>query len=170
MLDVTRANEDMPAASEAVSKRYSIKAVPLPKGGFLGEYAFPGVRPYYVSDRGQPTVHGSEAEALTSAAIALTNALNNRPRQRGKPERYTKLTGPEFAALLSETGITPTFFAELYGTSSARIVEWMDSVTDVPHPVRLLLEIFRRDPGAIDTAEAITKTATVARSPRGTTE
>jgi DNA-binding transcriptional regulator YiaG len=158
--------KDMPAASDAVSKRYSIRAVQLPAGGFLAEYAFPGVRAFYVSDRGQPTVHGSETEAMASAAIALANALNNRPRQRGKPERYTKLTGAEFAVLLAEAGLTPTFFAEIYGTSSGRIVEWMDDVTDVPHPVRLLLELFKHHPETIDTAEKITQAVTVARSPR----
>jgi DNA-binding transcriptional regulator YiaG len=158
----------MPAASETIARRYSIRAVQLPGGGWLGEYGFPGVRPFYVSDAGKPTVHGSETEALASAAVSLMNALNNRPRNKGKPERYTKLTGPQLAVLLSESGLTPTFFAELYGTSSGRLVEWMDETADVPHPVRLLLEIFKRHPETVDVAEKVTAAVTVARRPRET--
>ena len=77
------------------------------------------------------------------------------------------MNGPEFAVALAEAGIGLTLFAYIYGTSIERAQQWIDGIESVPHPVRLLLELFRAYPTTIDLAESVTDAHTIARRPLG---
>lgn len=152
------------------AKRYLAKAVPTTRPGtFYGQFAFPGIEPLFVQDRGAPVLFKSEVEATAAAALAMIEKLNNRPKDRSTFESYERLSGPEFAVLLAEAGITPTFFSFLNNTRLERVFGWMDATEEKdlpPHPVRVLLEIFKQHPKTIDTAEAVTSAVTTTRSPR----
>jgi hypothetical protein len=172
-------------APEQVTKparRYVAKALPLASGGYLAQYAFPGVTPRYVTaehvEPGQGKTstarifdHAEDAE--DAARFALFEALNNRPSENTKRERYRLLSGPEFADAVRACGITPTFFCYLWGTNTERFFQWVDETPDKsgrvvspPHGVRLLLETWRAIPESIDLAESITEQVTTERKPR----
>ncbi len=76
------------------------------------------------------------------------------------------MTKQELAILMSEAGITWKFFTYLYGTSERRLTEWMTGTNDkgqpeqAPHPVRVMLELFKANPNNIDIAEAVTDAVT----------
>jgi len=154
------------------AKRYLAEAIPASRpGAFFGQFAFPGVEPRFVFDGGGPRVFDSEEAAQCAAAIAMIEALNNRPRERSNPESYQRLSGPEFAVLLAEVGITPTFFSYLNNTRLKRIFAWIDATEEkeLPqHPVRVLLELFKRHPETIETAERVTEAVTTTRKPERT--
>lgn len=164
LVDIEPPPKDMKPA-----KRYIANAQPTTRPGtFYGQFAFPGVEPRYVSSRGVPIIFDSEDEARAAAAIAVIESLNNRPKERSNPESYRKLTGPEFSVLLAEAGITPTFFSYLNNTRLERVFGWMDGTEEkdlAPHPVRVLLEILKRHPETIDTAEEVTESVTTTRKP-----
>lgn len=172
--------DDKPARP---SRRYVANAVPSRDGsGYLAQYAFPGVAPRYVTtehidagrgQHGKPRVFDDADDAEDSARLALFEALNNRPSENTKRERYRFLTGPEFAEAVRAAGITPTFFCYLWGTNTERFFQWVDETPDKsgrivspPHGVRLLLAMFEHCPGAIDLAEKITEQVTTERKPR----
>lgn len=163
------------------ARRYVASAVPRANGGFLAQYAFPGVTPRYVTTehveagqgRGQPRVFDYAEDAEDAARLALFEALNNRPSENTKRERYQFMTGPEFAEAVRAAGITPTFFCYLWGTNTERFFQWVDETPDKsgrvvspPHGVRLLLAMFENFPGAIDLAERITEQVTTERKPK----
>lgn len=142
--------------------------------GWVGVYWAPGITPGLVRNGPAPMVFSSDMEAKNAAAARLFDVLNS-PRDRiksrsSKVESYAKLTGAEFADLLKETGLSPTAFAFIYGTSDVRVFSWIDGVNskgepqDVPHPARVLLEIFKENPDAIQMAQAVTESVTVRRS------
>lgn len=150
------------------SKSYIAKAVPA-NGGFHALFSAPGLLPRLVGAHAAPQVFTSPAAAEIAAMRALYGILNE-PRQqqaRGKDMRYQKLSGPEFAVLLAETGIGLTLFAHLYGTSPDRVQSWIDGVDSPPHPARILLELFKRQPVLVDIAEGVTEAVTTERRPRG---
>lgn len=150
------------------AKNHIAKAVPAQRGGFHAQFAFPGVAPQYVNDRGVPVLYDDEEEAEKAACVALFKKLNARPKDRSTPESYRRLTGAELAVLIAEAGITPTFFSYLNNTRLERLFNWIDGVEDkdlAPHQVRVLLEIFKRHPETIDTAEAVTEAVTSQRKP-----
>lgn len=138
-------------------------------------YYAPGLIPGTVRDRaGVATVFPTEKDARLAAAEAMIATLNaprdyRDVRDGGKPERYQKLSGAEFANLLQESGITLKLFAYIYGTSMKRAFWWLDGRNDkggeenVPHPARILLELFKADPKNIDIAEAVTDSVTEKR-------
>lgn len=118
-------------------------------------------------DNGQFALFESETEAEIGAAQDMFRVLN-RPRKfanRGKPEVYTKMEANEFAVALGHAGITPSFFAYLYGTSQDKVLKWIDGTDGVPHPARLLLAVFTTTPEAVDVAESVTMQFTKARRP-----
>jgi hypothetical protein len=155
------------------ARRYIAKALPLATGGYLAHFAFPGVPPRYVERDGQPVTFESARDAEDTARECLFEALNNRPSEGTKRERYRLMSGTEFADAVRAAGITPTFFAYLWGTTTERFFQWVDQTPDKsgrvvspPHGVRLLLETWRRFPQTIDLAEVLTEQNTSERSPR----
>lgn len=140
-------------------------------GGYVAFWGSPGLNPAVLRDPdGNPSTFPTEAAGELAAWRRMAEVLN-KPRSEarsGKPERYQKMSGPEFAGDLQDVGITPSFFAYLYGTSQARAINWIDNVPgeDVPHPARILLGLFKADPVNIDIAEAITARITTERQPR----
>jgi DNA-binding transcriptional regulator YiaG len=154
------------------SRNYIAKALAHNSGGWVAQWACPGMIPIIFKDKGsgQDAVFPSETAARHAAQNALVHALINRDkfygRQIGKPERYNKLSGDEFAELLAHAGLDHAFFAYLFGTTLRNVLMWQDGTKDVPHPARLLLEIFKRHPSTIDLAEDITERVTTERNPR----
>jgi len=158
------------------ARRYIANAIANP-GGFLAQYAFPGVVPRYVTSAGRPLLFASSDEAEDAARVALFHALNNRPSQKGPPERYRLMSGDDLARAVDAAGITPTFFAYLWGCGTERFFQWIDGTADrsgrvlrPPHAVRLLLETWRQFPATLDLAEQITEQVTSERKPRRMTD
>lgn len=154
---------------------YGVKAIPNEHGpGFVALYWAPGLKAGLRRDEaGRPIIYSQEVEAEAAAARRLCEVLNI-PRARAnvsssKKERYERLSGPEFAELIREVGITPTFLAYLYGTSDKRVFQWVDGVNEKgleelpPHPVRVLLELMKENPKNIDLAERVTNAVTTSR-------
>ena len=151
------------------STTYIMQALPLANGRFHALYSAPGLVPDIArAADGRPYEYDTELEAEHGAAQFLYSLKNNirRKAKRSKPERYAKITGPEFAALLARSTLTPTLFAYLYGTSQQRVLDWIDDADGVPHPARVLLELFIADEKNIDVAESVTDKVTTERSPR----
>jgi hypothetical protein len=190
MLDTQVPTEEklMPPPSKP-STRYIAKALPHPNGGYLGQFSFPGGVPQFVTKGGTPLIYDNERDAEADAAIACIKACNARytfrvqttdPNDTGvrslsnaTQEVYTKLTGPEFAVLVAEANITPNYFCFLNAIPQERFFQWVDGAKskdnrlyEVPHHVRVLLEIFKRIPQAIDIAEEVTEKVTKQRKPR----
>lgn len=152
---------------------YGAEAVPNADGpGFIAVYRAPGLAPGLVRDPATNKVRmfPTEDAAVAAGATRLFDILNT-PRLRtvnrsGKSERYRKLTKQELAILMTEAGITWKLFAYLYGTSERRLTEWMNGVNEkgveeqAPHPVRVLLELFKANPKNVDIAEAVTDSVT----------
>lgn len=155
----------------APSKSYVAKAIPV-EGGYIAQFSAPGLIPRYVArphDPENPTVFPTIAEAEGAARVAVFGALNAPRKQhaRGKNERYEKLSGPDFAVLLAESGLGLTFFAWLYGTSPDRVQSWIDGTDNAPHPARVMLEVFKAHPNAVDIAEEVTNAVTTNRRSTG---
>ena len=155
------------------SRSYLAKAIPLPNGKYQAQYAAPGLVPYVATNStGRAYEYNSREEAEVGAMRALFGILNKTrdAASSGKPERYSKMTGPEFAIALAEAGLTPTFFAFLYGTSQERVLKWVDGAENCPHPARILLTLFADDQRNIDVAEAVTERVTTSRRPERSPE
>jgi len=143
-------------------------------GGYIAEYYAPGLVPEAVKENGKVAIFPDKASAEL-AAYRVRDTILNTPRRysdvksNAKNGRYDRLTGPEFAALLQETGITLTLFSEIYGTTMKRAFSWIDGKNDkgeaefAPHPARVLLELFKANPRNIDVAEDVTHKATTPR-------
>jgi hypothetical protein len=104
--------------------------------------------------------------------LSVCSAVRRHGRWR-RAKRYKPLSGPEFAALVADANLTPTFFYYLTNTTTKRFFDWVDEApnkdrrnTPIPHNVRVLLEIFKKHPETIDTAEAVTERVTTERKPR----
>ncbi len=152
---------------------YGAEAIPNMDGdGFIGLYRAPGLAPGLVRDPETNRVrHFPTQEGAIAAASTRLFEILNKPRLRtvtrsGKAERYEKLTKQELAILLNQSGITHKFFTYLYGTSERRLAEWLNGVNDkgqeerAPHPVRVMLELFKANPQNVDIAEAVTDAVT----------
>ncbi|TCU34084.1 hypothetical protein [Rhizobium azibense] len=152
---------------------YGAEAIENADGpGYIGVYRAPGLAPGLVRDpeTNRLRIFSNEDSAVAAASKRLFDILNT-PRLRtigrsGKSERYQKLTSQELKILVSEVGITWTLLAYLYGTSERRLTDWMNGVNEkgqeelAPHPVRVLLELFKADPKNIDIAETVTDSVT----------
>lgn len=137
--------------------------------GYIGLWAAPGMTPGIIREPdGRPSFFDNIDEAKAAAIKRIVDVLN-KPRlhagKTNKPERYTKLTAREFSEGLRLAGLTPSFFAFLYGTSQKRVLEWMDGSEDVPHPVRILLALFQDKMANVDIAQRVTEAVTEARQP-----
>lgn len=157
---------------------YEVWAEPNKFGsGFVGCYQAPGITAGLIRDpeTREVKIFGTEDAAKLAAAQRLFDIVNS-PRQGsvrhlGKDVRYRKLTGPEFAELLRDSGITLTLFCYLYGTSIKRATHWLDGRNEkgdeelAPHPVRVFLELLVANKSNIDIAEQITAAVVTSRSP-----
>lgn len=157
-------------AERIPSSSYIIRAVPAGNGKFNALYSAPGLIPEIAqSPDGRAYEYNTEQEAEWGAAKAMIGILNSsrrRARDHGKQERYRKLTGPELAQLIAKIGITPSFLAYIKGTTPERVLKWIDNVENVPHDIRVLLEIFVAfGKPAIDKAEEVTDAVTTERRP-----
>lgn len=157
-------------AERIPSHVYIARAVPVPGGKFQALYSAPGLETAIAKTKdGRPYEYSSEVEAEAGAVRALHGVLNA-PRikaraSQGKSERYRKLTGPEFAVLLRQAGVTATWFAYVMGTSVERVLKWVDGVDDVPHPARLLLMLILADERNAGIIEKVTDENTTTRRP-----
>lgn len=153
----------------APSKTYVANAIPR-DDGYLAQFSAPGLIPRYVSHahNNDPIVYDTEEDAKNAARDAMMRILNapRRTQVRGKNARYEKMTGPEFAVALAESGLSLTLFAFIFGTSVDRAQQWIDGVDNVPHPARVLLALFRDNPQNVDIAEQVTESVTTDRRPR----
>ena len=171
-------NLEIPSLEDLMAERipshvYIARAVPAPNGKFYALYSGPGLIPAVSQSRdGRPYEYNTEVEAEIGAMRTLYGVLNkpraNARRHGGKPERYKKMTGAEFAVALrmaGPDGVTPSFFSYLYGTSQLKVIGWIDGEDNVPHPARVLLALFAADPKNIDIAEKVTESVTEERKP-----
>lgn len=166
-------NDNLGVIEDAMVERvpshvFIARAVPTSSGRFHALLSAPGLVPNTHKDKsGNPQEFDTAEEAELVAMRALFAVLN-KPRQMARkkqksPERYRKMTNVEFAVTLQNVGLTPTFFAFLYGTSQARVIQWIDGTDAVPHPARIFLAIFAADEKAIDIAEEVTEQVTTSR-------
>lgn len=152
---------------------YGVDAIPHLSGdGWAGSYWAPGLEPG-LARRGSDNkvlAYSTPAGAKLAAADTLIHVLNH-PRLRankrqGRSERYDKLSGPEFAEKLKDTGLTLKLFTDIIGTKEQRALMWLDGFNAkgeeerLPHYAHVLLEIFKRMPEAIDIAEELTNNHT----------
>lgn len=164
MLDRPKLSEkDLVTNTSKPARSFIAHAVPNPAtgSGFIAEWAAPGMTPRTVLDTasGLPSEFQTEREAEAEARRVLFNVLNGGFRDKNKLAAYDKLTGPELAVLLAENDVSPTWFAFIMATNYARVMDWISGAQDVPHNARVLLEIFKRHPGAADTADEVTRSA-----------
>lgn len=170
MLDLQNAPEIELPQELKPAKTYIAKAKPNPRGsGYVAQFAPPGLIPRIVEDSatGRPSVFTTEREAETEARRVLFNMLTSGPpRENVTKDRlaaYEKLTGAEFAVLLAENEISPTWFAFIMATNYQRVMDWISGAHDIPHTARVMLEIFKRHPGAIDSADEVTRSVAAER-------
>lgn len=152
----------------APSRSFVARAIPV-QGGFIAQFSAPGLIPHYVGrDQDNPRVFATAKEAEDAARLTAIEVANKprKTQRRGKDVRYEKLTGPDFAVLLAESGLSLTLFSYIYGTSVDRAQSWVDGLDNAPHPARVLLEIFKANPDMVDVAEDVTNAATTERKPR----
>lgn len=150
--------------------RYVAEAIPTSGGKFYARFAPPGLVPRIVEDAfsRKPAEFETAREATAEARRVLFEALNSAPRETSKSKlaAYAKLSGPEFAVLLAEVDISPTFLAFIMATNYQRVLDWISGAQDVPHTARVLLEIFKHNPEALDIAEAVTRASASERMRR----
>lgn len=149
-------------------KFYWVKAQPSDTGtGFVGVYGAPGLSAGIVRDAdGKAAKFPNEMQAEFAAHQRLVEVLNALPalarKQGGKPEKYQKPTGPEFAGLMADAEITPTAFAYISSQKLSKIQEWVQGIdekggaTAAPHWTRVLLAIFKRFPDSFEFALKLT--------------
>jgi DNA-binding transcriptional regulator YiaG len=124
-------------------------------GGFVAQFALPGLIPDIVRQHRNPVVFATEEKAIAAANQAVVSMLQRRLVDSRKPAETRKITPAEFAILLAEANITPTWFAELFGTTQERVIGWIDGVQDVPHAAYLLVCLMK-DQKNLDMIEALT--------------
>lgn len=152
----------------APSKSFVARAIPV-EGGFIAQFSAPGLIPRYIGrSQDNPKIFISAQKAEEEARKAAFEIANS-PRKnqaRGKNVKIEKLSGPPVAVLIAEAGLTLTLCAHIAGTSIDRVQSWIDGLDFMPHPIRLLLEIFKAHPEIVDMAEDITDRASIEKRPR----
>lgn len=142
-----------------------------PGGQYTSNYKIAGLEPEQVKNRiGQPVTSSDPFMAELAAYRVMIDKMNGARKfagEIGKPERYEKITGVHFSELISEAGITPTFFAELYNTTLKRVMDWIDGTKEqAPHPAYVLLTLMAKDKRNIDRAQKATDEVTSRRRER----
>lgn len=131
-------------------ERYFARAVERGDDMFAAQYGAPGLISEIVKNNrdGTEELSNTAVRAELLAARILLKILNTRAhalRNQGK-NRYPHLTPAQFAQELAAVEVTPTWFAEIYGTNQKRILDWLEGNEPVSHPARVLLFAMRRDP------------------------
>jgi DNA-binding transcriptional regulator YiaG len=153
----------MSKSSSRSNRKYEIFALEA-RGGFTPAFRFPGKdeRERVRDGSGAVLIVAGKNDAFAEAGFAMCEALNGRFRNRS-PHAVDRLTGPEFAGILTDLGLTPNQFALFHGTRMDRVIDWIDGVQEIPHSVRTMLALLAL-PGAVQIAHQIT-TATLRDKP-----
>lgn len=122
---------------------------------FAAQFALPGLVPATVQKDGQTMLFDTETEAENAAHRALFSLLTSRTVDRRWRNDYEVLSPAEFARYLAAAEITPTYFAEIYGTKQSRVMQWLDGEADIPHSAHVLVRLMAI-PAALDLASEIT--------------
>lgn len=129
------------------------------------EFAVPGQVPDFTrTPAGEPLFYESESDAVSSAmaaAIFTFNAPLERLKRHGgsryreghssEVPRPSKMTAVEMRTAMGVAGLSDGDLVFLLDKPSSRIRGWL-SGGDIPHEVRLLLEIWAAFPGTTDFA------------------
>lgn len=111
------------------------------RGKFYAQYALPGLVPVLVMDGTTPAEYMSEAQARVAALEALFELLTRRLVDTRWRNNHEVCAPAEFARLLGQADVTPTYFAELYGTTQARVMQWLDGAADIPHAAYVMVNL-----------------------------
>jgi hypothetical protein len=119
------------------------KALPAAKSGkFNAQFSMPGLVPDLVRNRhGQTVTYSNELEAEHAAMRALFNVFESRMIDTRKLGDFQRIAPGEFAMFLANADVTPTFFAEILGTTHAGVMQCLDGSSDVPHWARLIAHL-----------------------------
>jgi DNA-binding transcriptional regulator YiaG len=122
------------------------------RSAFVAQFSLPGLTPDLVSDnRGRVCTYASEVDAEHAALRVFFNTFEARMIDTRKPGVFERLAPGEFAALLAAAEVTPTFFAEMLGTSQSRVMQWLDGSADVPHWAHVIVRLLA-EPGNFEIA------------------
>ncbi len=154
--DVTgdRANERGEIMGERPNRNYAIGSEKNMRGRFV---PFVQIRGRFGTEFGDEDGFSTSEQANFKAALHLIRILNARTKSRRK-HGYERISGSHLSEALHDLGVTPTEFGILYGTTVERVLTWIDNAEDIPHPVRVMLEMFRV-PGALEAARRATREA-----------
>jgi DNA-binding transcriptional regulator YiaG len=112
------------------------------RSAFVAQFSLPGLTPSLVSDnRGRVCTYASEVDAEHAALRVFFNTFEARMIDTRKPGVFERLAPGDFAKLLTRADITPTFFAEMLGTSQSRVMQWLDGSADVPHWAHIIVRL-----------------------------
>lgn len=143
----------MPPAAQKPAKKFLAVAVHA-GGGFLAQWAAPGLIPDYVRDystRTQnppPLVFESEDAAEFAALRAMRNAMNDRKRSgsgKTKDVHFDKMTGGELAVAIAEVpGMDFELMADLCGYTLDYLNQIIDEMKSVPFIMRWAVPLLAR--------------------------
>lgn len=152
---LARISTESLALADKPASRPIAKALPR-NNRWVGQFALSGLVPDEVKERGQLVTFATAEEAETAALRALFGLLVSRTTDTRKAGGYERMTPAEFAVALDAADITPTYFAEIYGVPQHRVMKWLDGEQDIPHSVRVLVELLKV-PMNFDMAARITR-------------
>lgn len=164
--DIVRAGLEGKPANKIVAR-----AVELEGEWWGAQFAVPGKIPDFTRDlNGAVTLYGSEAEAYHAALDAAVR-LFNMPREHlstfGNSRmgnkaagdiRPAKMTTAAMSAAMSASELNSSDLVFLFDKPAKRILDWSNT-GDIPHEIRLLLEIFAKFDETTDFAFEVTNAA-----------
>lgn len=133
------------------------RAIDARGGGYLAEFAYPGVYLHLVhGPDDKPVVYATAADAEFHALRMLRDTYNSRTRRTSsRRDESVKWTADEFAYELGLADIAPDDWATMWGTKQGRVMEQLQGLLDVPFPVRWILPVLRAFPEALAMAQKI---------------
>lgn len=126
---------------------------------FVAQFALPGLVPALVQGADGARSFDTSRAAEIAAMEAVIRLYDSRTFDSRKAGGYRRLTGSEFATLLNEMDITPTYFAEIAGFPQSRIMGWLDGEQDIPHSVHVLVKLLVASDENFELARTITEEA-----------
>jgi DNA-binding transcriptional regulator YiaG len=133
------------------------------RSAFVAQFSLPGLTPDLVRDRsGRICTYEAEIDAEHAALLVFFNTFESRMVDTRKPGAFKRLAPGDFAKLLSTADITPTFFAEVLGTTQSRVMQWLDGSADLPHWAHLAVRLLA-EPGNFEIAAQLAAN----RNPKG---
>ncbi len=152
------------------ARSFVARAIPSEHiGEYFAQWAAPGMVPRLLADHGgENSVFYSAEAAEAEARRVMFDALNSGGARTdtNKQAIYKKLTGPEFAVLMSHANVSPTWFAYIMATKPQQVIDWMTGGREVPHDAVVMLMVLAAHPAAIDTAEDATNALATDAVPR----